>query len=131
MSCASDKVSRMPRRISAWSSQRMTLIMASWLSPDRRIVLAAIPEPARWTLVGLQGHRQDQRRAGRTAAQIDPPAHRASTLMQPADAEAARLGQVLGGKAAAIVAHLQRQHTPRKREVDVHARGLRVLADIG
>src|SRR5262245_40453667 len=44
MSGASERVSRMPRRIKAWSSQRKTLIM--WFAPWRPAGRRAAPRPA-------------------------------------------------------------------------------------
>src|SRR5438270_12309757 len=99
MSGASESVSRMPRRISAWSSQRTTLFMAaaarwrvgagsSQVTPLAGVVVVHgvaacryISDP-QW----IQGDRQNHRRPPRAAAELDPAAHGAGTLVQAADA---------------------------------------------
>jgi hypothetical protein len=76
-------------------------------------------------------HRQDQRRALGPARQLDPAAHRGGALVQAADAEAARLGEVGAAEPDAVVADLQRQHAAGQRQVDADAGRVRVLGDVG
>src|SRR5689334_22482402 len=111
MSGASDSVSRMPRRISAWSSQRNTLIIGC-PSPFARASQSQRAPLARIVGVGhrrgryiselrpVQGHRQYQARARATAAELDPAADGAGALLQAADAERARLRQIGRAEAA-------------------------------
>src|SRR6476620_8182524 len=102
MSAASDSVSRMPRRIRAWSSQSRTLIMAesasirrawpvSHVAPLARVVRAPIGLGLGHRLGQVERHRQDQAGALRAAREIDPAADRSGALVQAADAERARL----------------------------------------
>src|SRR3954469_5260493 len=97
MSGASERVSRMPRRIRAWSSQRKTLIIlapagpprgsrgpprgaanevsveASYVSPLGRIVGTVGLDLGDVGAVGhIERHREDQRRAVRPAREVDP-----------------------------------------------------------
>src|SRR4051794_23390779 len=120
MSGASDKVSRMPRRISAWSSQRKTLIMGgqAWsagaapdsdVAPLTRIVRSAVRLRLDRHLGQVERHRQDQAGPLRTAAEVDPAADRAGALVQAADAERARLREVFLAQPAAVVADLERE----------------------
>src|SRR6187455_1420663 len=105
MSGASASVSRMPRRISAWSSQRITWIMDRLYSlqrcPRRRVVTAVVGLvfQRRVVVAAVQRHRQDQRRAAAAAAQVDPATDRQRPLLQAADAEALRFGEVLARQA--------------------------------
>src|SRR5689334_20867295 len=110
MSGASLSVSRMPRRISAWSSQRNTLIMRILVGRPLRSYVRPLAGVVR--LVGRLGnvgavgdverHREDQRRAVRPARQVDPAADGRRALVQAADAERARLGEVVLADAAAV-----------------------------
>src|SRR5664279_6134125 len=117
MSGASESVSRMPRRISAWSSQRKTLIMS-----DIRRLAGVVGLVRRLGDVGavrnVERHREDQGRAVRPARQVDPAADRLGALVQAADAERARLGQVVLADAAAVVADVEREHAAGEREID-------------
>src|SRR5688572_13671099 len=100
MSGASERVSRMPRRMSAWSSQRNTLIMCvvravlsgSYVGPLARVV-GAVGLLLLGQVVGAVGHverhREDQGRAVRPARQVDPAADGVGPLVQAADAERA------------------------------------------
>src|SRR6187402_1697152 len=121
MSGASDRVSRMPRRISAWSSQRKTLIIGgqAWtagaapgsdVAPLTRIVRPAVRFRLGRHLGEVERNRQDQAGALRTAAEVDPAADRAGPLVQSADAERTRLCEVFLAQPAAVVADLEREH---------------------
>src|SRR5664279_292813 len=132
MSGASESVSRMPRRMRAWSSQRKTLIMsglASYVGPLARVVRLVGRLRDVGAVVRVERHGEDERGSLRAARQVDPAADRRRALVQAADAEGARLRQVFLAEAATVVADLERKHAAGQRQVDANARRLRVLAD--
>src|SRR5690349_3654801 len=135
MSAASESVSRMPRRISAWSSQRMTRIIGralrSYIGPLAGVVRLVRRLGDVRALGRAERHREDQGCAVRPAREVDPAADRRRALLQATDAERARLGQVFLADAAAVVGDLEREYAAGEREVDLHAGRLRVLADVG